>query len=89
MVKVNEGSHEGLAEIGEQIRDGCEMLACMDYVIESASRDVTVKWCLHWRSNILFILCYLYEHLKYDKCARLKIRNMKFKNGVIINWVSE
>jgi hypothetical protein len=42
-VKVNEGSHEGIADLGEQIRGGCEMLGCLEYVVEEASRDVEVK----------------------------------------------
>lgn len=34
LVKVNDASHEGLADLSEQIKDGCQMLACMDYLIE-------------------------------------------------------
>lgn len=41
LVKINEGSHEGLADLGDQLRDGCELLACMDYLIEEASHDVS------------------------------------------------
>lgn len=43
LVKVNEGSHEGLSDLKEQIKDGCEMLACMDYLIQEASVDVAIK----------------------------------------------
>lgn len=47
LVKINEGSHEGLADLGDQLRDGCELLACLDYVIEEASTDVSLaKWYL-------------------------------------------
>lgn len=41
-MKINEGSHEGLADLGDQLRDGCELLACLDYVIEEASIDVSL-----------------------------------------------
>lgn len=40
ILKVNEGSHDGIADLGEQLRDGCEMLAAMDYLIEYRSLDV-------------------------------------------------
>jgi hypothetical protein len=43
VVKVNEGSHEGVADLKEGIRNGCEILACLDYLICEASRDVSVN----------------------------------------------
>ena len=43
VVKINEGSHEGVANLHEELMEGCEMLGALDHLIEQRSSDSYLK----------------------------------------------